>query len=194
MSKKGRKKRKAIRISPESTLRPRLDNLWAEGALLHKGDGAIEGDLDVVARDIAPDFLMETMLRAYTDASAPVRARLDDVLPGWLSRHDHVSVLKEMVVEHALAQDLRSAAVAWMEAAGVQLSPRDLELQPEVSPSHPAAHPPTPRFSYGSPPFLCRRISLACSTSHWSAGCLGGSRVSAPRQPWLSECQALKTL
>jgi hypothetical protein len=71
MSKRGRKKRKAIRISPESTLRPRLDNLWAEGALLHKDDGAIEEDLDVVARDIAPDFLVETMLRVYLVGGLP---------------------------------------------------------------------------------------------------------------------------
>jgi hypothetical protein len=129
MSKRGRRKRKAIRISPESTLRPRLDNLWAEGALLHKDDGAVEGDLDIVARDIAPDFLMETMLRAYTDASVPVRARLDDVLPGWLRKRDHLGVLKEMVVEHALAQDLRSPALAWMEAAG--LDTRSLDRVPD---------------------------------------------------------------
>jgi hypothetical protein len=128
MSKRRRKKRNAVRISPESALRPRLDRLWAEGALLHKDDGAVEGDLDVLARDVAPDFLVETMLRAYTDASVPVRARLNDVLPGWLSRHDHLSLLKEMVVEHALAQDLRSTAVAWMEAAG--LDTRSLDRVP----------------------------------------------------------------
>jgi hypothetical protein len=129
MSKRRRKKRKAVRISPESTLRPRLDSLWAEGALLHKDDGAVEGDLDVLARDVAPGFLVETMLRAYTDAPVPVRARLNDILPGWLSRHEHLSLLKEMVVEHALAQDLRSAAVAWMEAAG--LDTRSLDRVPD---------------------------------------------------------------
>ena len=128
MSKRRRKKKKAVRIPPESTLRPRLDSLWAEGALLHKDDGAIEGDLDGVARDVAPDFLVETMLRAYTDASVPARARLDGVLPGWLSRHDHLSLLKEMVAERPLDQNLRSAAMAWMEAAG--LDTRSLDRIP----------------------------------------------------------------
>jgi hypothetical protein len=129
MSKRRRKKKKAIRIPPESALRPRLDSLWAEGALLHNDDGAVEGDLDVLARDVAPDFLVETILRAYTDAPAPVRARLDGVLPGWLSRRDHLSLLKEMIVEHTLAQDLRLAAVAWMEAEG--LDTRSLDRVPD---------------------------------------------------------------
>jgi hypothetical protein len=95
MGKRRRKKKKATRISPASTLRPRLDNLWAESALLHKDDDAIERDLDVVARDVAPGLFVKTMLRAYVAASAPVRARLDGVLPRWLSRHDCLGVLKE---------------------------------------------------------------------------------------------------
>lgn len=130
MSKKKRRSRRAVKISPESALRPRLDGLWAEGALLHKDDGAIEGDLDALARDVAPDFFVETMLHAYADASAPVRARLDGVLPGWLGRHDYLGVLKKMVAERALAQDLRSPALAWMKAGG--LDTRSFDRVPDL--------------------------------------------------------------
>ena len=128
MGKRRRKKKKAIRISPASTLRPRLDNLWAEGALLHKDDDAIEKDLDVVARGVAPDFLVKTMLRAYVAASAPVRARLDGVLPRWLSRHDYLGALQEMVAGGSLGDDLRPPALTWMKAAGVDT--RSLESPP----------------------------------------------------------------
>jgi hypothetical protein len=118
-----RKKRKALKISPATTLRPRLDHLWAGDALLHQDDAAIEAGLDTVARDVAPDFLVETMLRAYLSAPAAVRARLDRVLPRWLSQHGHVSTLKDMVSGQRLAADLRAPALSWMEAAGVDTRP-----------------------------------------------------------------------
>ncbi len=114
-----RKKKRHIHISPETMLRPRLENLWADEALLHKDDAAIEKDLDVVVRDIPPDFLLTTMLRAYLAASAPVRERLDGILPGWLNARGHVNTLKEMVADVSLDLDLRPAALSWMEAAGV---------------------------------------------------------------------------
>jgi hypothetical protein len=125
MSKRKKKKRKATRISPQTTLRPRLDNLWTDGALLHKDDAAIEGDLDAVARDVAAHFLVKTMLRAYLSASASVRARLDGVLPRWLARHQYLSVLEEMVVDRSLDGDLRPPALAWMETAGVDTASLD---------------------------------------------------------------------
>ncbi len=114
-----RKKRKRISLSPAAALRPRLDNLWADDALLHKDDTAIEGDLGIIARGVAPDLLVETMLRAYLAASASVRARLDNILPHWLSKRDHVSVLREMLVAQSLDSDLRSQALAWMASLGI---------------------------------------------------------------------------
>jgi hypothetical protein len=114
-----RKKRKRISLSPATVLRPRLDNLWADDALLHKDDAAIEGDLKVIARGIAPDLLVETMLRAYLAASAPVRARLDGILPHWLDKRDYVSALKEMLVAQSLDSDLRSQALAWIASLGI---------------------------------------------------------------------------
>jgi hypothetical protein len=115
-------KRKKIRrpnISPATMLRPRLDSLWADDALLHKEDATIEQDLDVVARDVAPDFLLTTLLRAYLSASAAVRARLDAVLPGWLGKHGYMNTLQEMVADASLDADLRPPALGWMEAAGI---------------------------------------------------------------------------
>jgi hypothetical protein len=114
-----RKKRKRISLSPATTLRPRLDNLWADDALLHKDDAAIKGDLDVIAHGIAPDLLVATLLRAYPAASASVRARLDNVLPHWLDNGDHVSTLKEMLATQSLDSDSRSQALAWMVSLGI---------------------------------------------------------------------------
>jgi hypothetical protein len=114
-----RKKRKRISLSPATSLRPRLDNLWADDALLHKDDAAIKGDLDVIAHGIAPDLLVATLLRAYLAASASVRARLDDVLPHWLDSRNHVSTLKEMLASQSLESDSRAQALAWMVSLGI---------------------------------------------------------------------------
>lgn len=116
-----RRKRKRISLSPATTLRPRLDNLWANDALLHKDDAAIEGDLDTIARGVAPDLFAKTMLRAYLAASAPVRARLDSVLPHWLRKRDQASTLKELLIAQSLDSDLRSQALVWMASLGIDI-------------------------------------------------------------------------
>lgn len=125
-----RKKRKTTSVPLATTLRLRLDNLWADSALLHKDDKAIKGDLDVVARNISPDLLVKTMLRAYLSTSATARARLDSVLPRWLSQHNHMNVLKEMAADLSLDIDLRPTALAWMKAVGVDTKP--LERLPDL--------------------------------------------------------------
>lgn len=114
-----RKRRRGIHISPATALRPRMDNLWADEALLHKGDAAIEDGLDVLARDVGSELLVKTMLRAYRAASEPARARLGNVLPDWLDRRGHVGTLEEMAMARSLGPDLRPLALAWLEAAGV---------------------------------------------------------------------------
>jgi len=125
-----RKKRKRIDISPATILRPRLDKLWADEALLHKEDAAIKGDLDVLARDVEPDFFVKTMLRAYVAASEPARDRLDRVLPRWLSERDCAETLQEMARARSLGSDLRPLALTWLEAAGADTEP--LESVPSL--------------------------------------------------------------
>ena len=125
-----RKKRKRIDISPATVLRPRLDKLWADEALLHKEDAAIGGDLDVLARDVEPDFFVKTMLRAYVAASEPARDRMDRVLPRWLSERNCAETLEEMARARSLGPDLRPLALTWLEAAGVDTEP--LESPPSL--------------------------------------------------------------
>jgi len=115
----GKKKKRRINISPASMLRPRMDNLWADEALLHKESAAIEGDLDVLARDVSPELLVKTMLHAYQAASEAAQARLDEIVPHWLDQSDHKDTLKRMAAEHELMPGLRSQALAWLEASGV---------------------------------------------------------------------------
>jgi len=125
-----RKKKHAFKISPATTLRPRLDALWAGDALLHQDDAAIQADLDAIARDVAADFLVVTMLRAYLAAPAPMRDRLDRVVPRWLSQRGYVNTLQDVVAGQALGADVRLAALGWMKAAGVDT--RSFERPPDL--------------------------------------------------------------
>ncbi len=118
-----RKKRRTRRFSPATALRPRLDNLWADESLLRKDDAALEDDLDVLARDVESELMVMTMLRAYQAAPEPARARLEGVLPCWLGRRGHAGTLEEMVLVRSLGPDLRPLALAWLEAAGVDIKP-----------------------------------------------------------------------
>jgi hypothetical protein len=127
---KHKKKRRNIKISPMTTLRPRLDNLWADHSLLHKEDAAIGGDLDVVARDVEPEFLLRTMLQAYRATSEPARARLSQIVPRWMSKRNFVGVLKEIVLSQSLDPGAQSVALAWLGEAGVDT--QALENQPSL--------------------------------------------------------------
>ena len=111
-------KKKRPDISAETLLRPRLDRLWADDALLHKDDAAVMGDMDVLARDIAPELFLKTALYAHQAASEAAQARLDAVLPGWLAQRGHVDTLQALAAEQALGPELRPPALAWLEAAG----------------------------------------------------------------------------
>ena len=104
-----RKKKHALKISPATTLRPRLD---------------------AIARDVAADFLVVTMLRAYLAAPAPGRGRLDRVVPRWLSQRGYVNTLQDVVAGQALGADVRPAALGWAEAAGVDT--RSFECPPDL--------------------------------------------------------------
>ena len=114
-----RKGKRQRRRSPATLLRPRLDKLWADDALLYQDNATIEADLDVISCDVKPDLLLQAMLRASLSASVRARTRLDGVLPGWLRRHSHLSTLKEMVLDGSLHADLHPQALAWMEAGGI---------------------------------------------------------------------------
>jgi hypothetical protein len=128
---KRRKKRSKRRFSPDLSFRPRLDALWADDALSKKSDAAIKDGLDAISSGIKQDVLLRTLLRAYMAAPDASRARLGGLLPDWLRERGHLSALQALAA--SLSGALRRQALAWMQAAGVDvkesiLHSRDLFL------------------------------------------------------------------
>ncbi len=115
------KRKHKRKLSPTVTLRPRLEHLWADEALLHRDASALAGDLDVLRRGIEPRFLLRTMLRTYDAASPAVRARLDVVLPAWLRKHEYLSTLREIATDATPAAELRQPLQAWLAITGLEI-------------------------------------------------------------------------
>jgi len=129
MSKKKRKK-KHRNIPPATMLRPRLEKLWADNALLHKDEAAIAGDLNVLTKDISPELFVKTLLRSYRAASETVQSHLEDILPRWLSQSGYMDTLEELAASHALGADFQPLAITWLEATGID--PADIKKQPSL--------------------------------------------------------------
>ena len=115
---KTHKKGRTPNIPPAAVLRIRLDGLWQNPALPQQEQSQLEADLDVVARGIKADALVPVMLRAYLDAPAEARARLDQVVPGWLQERAHLPTLEKLTVNQDLDSSLQPTALAWLAAAG----------------------------------------------------------------------------
>lgn len=127
---KRKKKRRGPSFSPASMLRPRMDKLWADDALLHKDEAAIEEDLDVLAKNVSPKLFVSTMLRSYRAASEATQSHLQDILPRWLSQSGHLDALKEITASRATGADLQSLAITWLEATGIDRA--DIKKQPNL--------------------------------------------------------------
>jgi len=127
---KTHKKERTPNIPPAAVLRIRLDGLWQNPALPHQEQSQLEADLDAVTRGIKADALVPVMLRAYLNAPAEARARLDQVVPGWLLARAHLPMLEKLTVNQALDSSLQPTALAWLAAAGRNV--REQLAQPDL--------------------------------------------------------------
>ncbi len=117
-------------IPPAAVLRIRLDGLWQNPALPRQEQSQLEADLDAVTRGIKSDALLPVMLRAYRDAPAEARARLDQVVPGWLLAKAHLPTLEKLTVNQDLDSSFRPTALDWLAAAGRDVR-EQLSAQPD---------------------------------------------------------------
>ncbi len=123
---KTRKKRKRKQHKPSfsslALLRPRLDELLSNEALVKKDAQALKEDMNAVFKEVEASEFLPVLLKAYPDAPAPVQARLDAVLPEWLAEHKYIDPLLELVKQHRIDYEDQQRALAWLEAAGADLS------------------------------------------------------------------------
>jgi hypothetical protein len=117
---KSHKKGHASNIPPATLLRSRLDGLWQNPALTGQEPERIQADLDVVTRGVKPDMVVTTLLQAWVTAPPESRARLDQIVPGWLRDRGHLGPLQAIAADVTLEGDRRERALAWLAAAGVE--------------------------------------------------------------------------
>jgi len=120
--KKRRRKQHTPSFSPLALLRPRLDGLLGNEALAKKDSQAIKADMNAVFKGLKASELLPVLLKAYPNAPAPVQARLHVVVPEWLAEHKYIDALLELLKQHRIDREDQQHALAWLEAAGADLS------------------------------------------------------------------------
>lgn len=139
---KPRKKRKSkqpsTHVSPLTFLRPRLDKLLDDDTLADQDARDITRGLEDVCTGLKPDDFLPVLLRACQSAPAPVQTRLNDVVPGWLSKRGEVDVLHTLVQRQNLNPQSQSLALTWLETTGID--PAAVQEIREQSPFYGAYH------------------------------------------------------
>lgn len=120
--KKRKQKRSTSSFSPLVLLRPRLDGLLGNEALVNKDSQALQADLNAVCKGLEPSEFLPVLLSACAGAPAQVQARLDAVAPEWLGERGYLDSLRTLLDQHRIADEDQQRAVAWLEAAGTDVS------------------------------------------------------------------------
>lgn len=129
MSKSRGKTRRQPAFSLEVMLRPHLDQLFTDQVWPSQPDEALAADLDRVTQNCKPDVVVTTLLNASLAAPQTTQTRLEQVIPAWLTRRGHVSVLEGLVANRPLDTEQHARATAWLTAAGGKA----LALQPAAT-------------------------------------------------------------
>lgn len=128
-SKKSKKGQRVPNIPQISTVRPRLDALWSDEALLEQDTTTLLADLDGVTQGVKPPQLLPIVLTAYYAAPDSVQERLDKVLPQWLEQHNYLATLRQLITRNALEESQLHLALVWLQAAGDDISTLAEQLQ-----------------------------------------------------------------
>ncbi len=125
MSKSTKRKKKGQRrpnLSPMTMLRPRLDGLWGNPDWTEQDESAQQADLDAVTKGIKPLDFLPVLAKAYATAPAAAQKSLDKTLPDWLQAQGFVDDLQAALERHLFPPEDAQAALAWLQAAGVDTS------------------------------------------------------------------------
>jgi len=114
MSKKHDKPRRGAGLS---SLRPRLDQLL-RGDRMSAADQQVYQELETLTEGIKPATFLPTLIASSIDGPAAAQARLAELLPSWLSERGYLDALRDLVARHALDEEKRERALAWLAGAG----------------------------------------------------------------------------
>jgi len=101
-----------------SSLRPRLDQLLRSERFSTLDQRQIVAELDALTKGINPATFLPTLIAALSDAPAEAQARLNELLPKWLQERGDLAPLRDLIARHALDDEKRQHAVAWLANAG----------------------------------------------------------------------------
>jgi hypothetical protein len=128
MGKRDKQRQPERRGAGLSSLRPRLDQLLRGESLAQADQGALYEGLDALTSGIKPAIFLPTIIAAVNAAPEVAQAPLDQLVPGWLSEHEYLATLSELVTRQSLGAEQQPRALAWLAAAGADTGELAAEL------------------------------------------------------------------
>jgi hypothetical protein len=129
MSKRDKQRGPERRGAGLSSLRPRLDQLLRSERLGAMSQQEMYEELDRLIEGIKPALFLPTIVSAALHAPEAAQARLDALLPDWLSERGHVAALGDLVTRELFDDQQRQRALAWLSAAGADTADLLAEIE-----------------------------------------------------------------
>jgi hypothetical protein len=129
MSKRDKQRQPERRGAGLSSLRPRLDQLLRSEVVSQAEHGNLYEDLDRLTSGIKPTVFLPTIVAAAIHAPEAAQARLDELLPDWLSARGHLATLGGLLVQQSLDDAQQQRVLAWLASAGADTGELVAELE-----------------------------------------------------------------
>jgi hypothetical protein len=125
MSKHHDKQRRGAGLS---SLRPRLDQLLHGEDFDQLDQHEVLAQLNTLTTGIKPATALPIVLASSSAAPLQRQSRLGELLPRWLETSGLREPLHDLIVRHALGDDMRQLALAWLASAGADTGALVAEL------------------------------------------------------------------
>ena len=129
MSKRDKHHRPERRGVGLSSLRPRLDQLLRSERLAELSQDEVYEELDRLIEGIKPAVSLPTIVSAAMHAPEAAQARLDELMPDWLTERDHLATLSDLVARESLDDQQQQRALVWLSAAGADTGDLVAEIE-----------------------------------------------------------------
>lgn len=116
--KKSKKGNRVPNIPLTASLRPRLDGMWQNSALLQQDDTALMEQLDTVVRGVQPPLFLPVLIASFQAAPATVQERLNTLLPSWLQQRGYDEQVRHLMRTEGLSLEHQQQMLGWLEAIG----------------------------------------------------------------------------
>src|SRR5712692_2620538 len=111
---KADRKQKRPNIAPAALLQARLEAAWLAEASTQQTPEQLEAVVQAASQGLKPELVTNVVLQVYASARPEVQAKLEKILPEWLTRRDGLRALESLVGRGRLPAEPQAIALRWL--------------------------------------------------------------------------------